>query len=76
MSTIISTRYTTIGIVAAMLVVASTAWAKGPRPNLITCTDADKTVSSRMRPRPSLVNHSSPCGWARNNCFHPRSTAA
>jgi hypothetical protein len=29
---------------AAMLVVASAAWAKGPRPNLITCTDADKTV--------------------------------
>ena len=45
MPTTISTRSTTIGIVAAMLVVASTAWAKGPRPNLITCTDADKTVT-------------------------------
>ena len=45
MLTTISTRYTMIGIVAAMLVVASTAWAKGPRPNLITCTDADKTVT-------------------------------
>jgi hypothetical protein len=34
-----------IWVVVAMLMVASAGWAKSPQPNLIACTDADKTVT-------------------------------
>ena len=32
-------------VVVAILVAVSTGWAKSPQPNLIACTDADKTVT-------------------------------
>jgi hypothetical protein len=40
-----STMHMMTWVVVAMLVVASAGWAQSPQPNLIACTDADKTVT-------------------------------